>query len=101
MVPPDRDGWRLDRFLHDRIPRLSRTKIRRIIAAEICGPGDGPFKPSHRVRCGEVILIARPPPPEPEVPKSFEVLFQDEHLYVVDKPAGSRSTPQRGFIATP
>ncbi len=87
-VPPDRDGWRLDRFLSDRIPRLSRSRIQRIIAEEPLLEGGRRLKPSQRVRVGEVILLHRPPMDEPPAPTSFGVVFEDEHLYVVDKPAG-------------
>jgi 23S rRNA pseudouridine1911/1915/1917 synthase len=40
------------------------------------------------VRPGETILIERPAPVEPEVPRHFEVLAEDEHFLAIDKPAG-------------
>lgn len=88
VVPPDRDGWRLDRFLRDRIPRLSRARIQRIIEEEATHPGGATLKPSSRVRVGNVIVLHRPPMPEPPAPTSFGLVFEDDHLFVIDKPAG-------------
>jgi 23S rRNA pseudouridine1911/1915/1917 synthase len=88
VVPPDRDGWRLDRFLRDRIPRLSRSRIQRIIEEEMVREGGPAYKPSSRVRVGDVIVLHRPVEPEPPAPTDFGVVFEDDALFVVDKPAG-------------
>src|SRR5262249_53435032 len=40
------------------------------------------------VRSGEVILLRRPAPIEPEVPRRFTILHQDASVLVIDKPAG-------------
>lgn len=88
LVPPDRHGWRLDRFLHDRIPRLSRTRIRQVIEEEARSEAGAALKPSHRVRLGETVVLHRPPPVEPETPLDFAVAYEDEDVLVVDKPAG-------------
>lgn len=97
IVPPDRDGWRLDRFLSDRIPRLSRSRIRRIIEEEALGADGKRFKPAHKVRWGEEILIYRPPFDEPETPRDFSVVHEDAELYVIDKPAGLPVHPTAKF----
>lgn len=96
-VPPDRHGWRLDRFLHDRIPRLSRTRLQRIIEREVRGPAGEALKPSHRVRFGDVITILRDPPDEPEVPTDFAVLYEDGDLFIIDKPSGLPVHPTARF----
>jgi 23S rRNA pseudouridine1911/1915/1917 synthase len=87
-VPPDRDGWRLDRFLCDQIPRLSRTRVHRIIREEALWPGGCSLKPSRRVRRGEVVVLHRQPRPEPEAPQEFAIIHQDDDLLILDKPAG-------------
>jgi 23S rRNA pseudouridine1911/1915/1917 synthase len=92
-VPVDRDGWRLDRFLCWKIPRLSRTKAQRIIREQASTLEGRALRPNHIVRAGERFRILRPVPREPEHPTTFGVIFEDEHLYVVDKPAGLAAHP--------
>ena len=87
-VPPECDGWRLDHFLKQRIRRLSRTKIRTIIETQVrLASGRAP-RPAMAVRSGDTIHIDRPAPIEPEVPRDFGILSQDEHFIAIDKPAG-------------
>jgi 23S rRNA pseudouridine1911/1915/1917 synthase len=87
-VPPECAGWRLDHFLKHRIRRLSRTKIRSIIETQVrLADGRRP-RPSLGVRGGEVIVLDRPAPREPPVPRHFTVLAEDETFLAIDKPAG-------------
>jgi 23S rRNA pseudouridine1911/1915/1917 synthase len=88
VVPAECGGWRLDHFLKRRIGRMSRTRIQSIIGEQIFFPDGRPARPSSAVRAGETILLRRPAPVEPEVPRHFEVLFEDERVLVIDKPAG-------------
>lgn len=87
-VPPECAGWRLDHFLKFRIHRLSRTKIRSIIETQVAMPDGRRARPSSGVRSGEVILLNRPVPREPPVPRTFEVLAEDDCFIAIDKPAG-------------
>lgn len=88
VVPPECGGWRLDHFLKRRIGRMSRTRIQRIIGEQIFFPDGRRARPASAVRAGETILLRRPAPVEPEVPRHFEVLYEDESVLVIDKPAG-------------
>lgn len=89
---------RLDAYLADRL-RISRNRI----AALIDGGGvtvDGkPPRKSQRLRRGDrvEVRIPRPPPPsaEPE-PIPITLVYEDEHLAVVDKPAGLVVHPGAG-----
>jgi 23S rRNA pseudouridine1911/1915/1917 synthase len=75
-VPRECDGWRLDHFLKRRIGRLSRTRIQDIISTQITLEGRR-ARPSSCVRAGE-----------PDVPRTFEVLYEDDAVLAIDKPAG-------------
>ncbi|MFH1129754.1 MAG: RluA family pseudouridine synthase [Pseudomonadota bacterium] len=86
-VPQHYDGWRLDHFVHARIPRLSRSRIQRIIRGQL-ELGGVLLRPSMRVREGQEFVLLRPAPEEPDVPRGFDVLFKDEHLIAINKPAG-------------
>lgn len=87
-VPREFAGLRLDRFIQNRIPRLSRTRANEIVKACAYRQDGTRRRASERVRAGEVVLLVRPPMNEPEAPLDFGVLYEDEHVLVVDKPAG-------------
>jgi 23S rRNA pseudouridine1911/1915/1917 synthase len=87
-VPPECAGWRLDHFLKHRIRRLSRTRIKTIIETQVLLSDGRRPRPAGGVRGGELIVINRPAPREPPVPRHFEVLAEDETFLAIDKPAG-------------
>jgi len=79
-------GWRLDRFIAHRIPRLSRTRIQRIIKACVFDELGNPLRPNRTLKCGEQIYLYKIPPDEPAVCREFGVVFEDEWFLAVDKP---------------
>jgi 23S rRNA pseudouridine1911/1915/1917 synthase len=93
---PDDEGARLDAFLA--APLGSRARAQRLIEAGAVLV-DGRAAPKrHRLAAGEVVTVDEPPPAPPaaEPPPSFAVPYRDEHLLVVDKPAGVVVHPARG-----
>ena len=96
VVEAECDGWRLDRFLAKRIPRLSRVRLQRVIRGE-CWLDERPCRPSSPVLPGQTVRIVRPAPIEPDVPRSLPVLFKDDSFYVLDKPAGIAMHPTAKF----
>ena len=87
-VPHELDGQRLDRFLEWRIPRVDRARAAEIIRACAFLPDGTRRKPSDRVRVGETVLLVRERFVEPETPRDFAIVHEDEALLVLDKPAG-------------
>ncbi len=91
QAPPTEAGVRLDRFLHARLPEHSRARIQEWIRLGRVQVNGAPARPSYRLKGGERIVVqpAAPPPlkaaPEP-IP--IEVLYEDEDLVAVNKPAG-------------
>lgn len=86
-VAEEHHGWRLDRFVQTRIPRLSRSRIQKMIRAQQA-LGGASLRPSSRVHAGQDLVLLRPAPDEPDVPRHFGVLHQDGQLIAIDKPAG-------------
>jgi 23S rRNA pseudouridine1911/1915/1917 synthase len=87
-VPRELAGLRLDRFIQNRIPRLSRTRANQIVRS-CCYCEDGRRRrPSERTRAGEVVLLVRPKFEEPPAPLYFGVVYEDDDVLGVDKPAG-------------
>ncbi|MBN1423728.1 RluA family pseudouridine synthase [Candidatus Fermentibacteria bacterium] len=84
-------GVRVDHVLHRRHPDLSRCAVQNWILRE-CVTVDGRHhKPGYRVRAGQVVLYSVPEPPRSDiVPEAvvLEVVFEDGHIVVLNKPAG-------------
>ncbi|GGF16184.1 RluA family pseudouridine synthase [Hymenobacter cavernae] len=83
---------RLDKFLLNRLPNASRTKIQNAIEAEAVQVNDKVVKSSYRIKPFDVITITLPEPPReakvvPE-PMELDIRYEDESLLIVNKPAG-------------
>ncbi len=90
-------GQRLDRFLSG--PLGSRARAARMIEAGAVRVDGRALPKRHEVRAGERVEIAPEegrPRPEIAEPAPFTVAYEDEHLIVVDKPAGVVVHPARG-----
>src|ERR1700722_19713694 len=93
------DGMRLDQYLAGCLAEVRRSTIQRVIEAA-GGTVNGKIaKASYKVRHGDVILI---PPPEPQRPEPhpenipLDVLYEDEFLAIVNKPADMVVHPAKG-----
>jgi len=84
-------GERLDALLHQRFPSVSRTALQRLITTgEIMVDGRR-VKPAHHPRAGEIVTVRWPAPrPAAAQPRAIplEILYEDEALLVLNKPAG-------------
>jgi 23S rRNA pseudouridine1911/1915/1917 synthase len=87
-VAREHAGQRLDRFIQRQIPRLSRTRANAIVRACAYERDGRKRRPSERVRYGEVVLLVRPPLAEPDTPRCFEVIHEDDDVLILDKPPG-------------
>jgi 23S rRNA pseudouridine1911/1915/1917 synthase len=85
-------GLRLDYFLADRIPEVSRVRVQQLIEQGKVTVNGGPAKASRKLKGGERIEISGPveAPPLKAFPEDIplEVPFEDRDLAVVNKPAG-------------
>jgi len=94
-----RDRQRLDHFLAANSGELTRSQVRRLIdAGEVTVNGEV-AKASRKLREGDLVEVVVPPPaPTAAEPEDIPlvVLFEDEHLIVVDKAAGMVVHPAPG-----
>jgi 23S rRNA pseudouridine1911/1915/1917 synthase len=99
VVTPSDAGQRLDLFLAAQIGRLSRARIQSLIHAGHILLNEAKCRPRQNIRAGDKILVSEPEP-EPIVLQaealSVPILFEDEHLLVVNKPAGMTVHPGAG-----
>lgn len=91
---------RIDKVIRDRIPELSRTEGQRLIEAEQVTVQGQPRKPAYRVEVGDRVTVILPPsepdrPVQPE-PIPLDIVYEDEHLLGVNKPAGMVVHPAPG-----
>lgn len=97
-VEPNYDGWRLDLYLCEKIRRLSRSRIQRIIERGLlCDTKK--LKASTLVTPGLTFLIRRRAEVEPETPTELGEVFLDDWLLIVDKPAGLPMHPTARYHA--
>jgi 23S rRNA pseudouridine1911/1915/1917 synthase len=87
-VPAESAGMRLDVFLKNELKRTSRTRAQFIIRASAYGPEGKRLRTNDRVWEEQRILLWRPPWDETPVTRELPVLYEDEHLLVIDKPSG-------------
>jgi 23S rRNA pseudouridine1911/1915/1917 synthase len=99
VVGPEAAGERLDVFLARTAG--SRAAAQRLIAAGLVEVDGEPRAKRHVVAAGERVRLApEPETPAPDVPDAtFEIAYEDDHLLVVDKPAGVVVHPARGHAA--
>ncbi len=98
-VEPNYAGWRLDRYLKEKIRRLSRERVQHLIEHRLEVEGGRKLKPSSRVQPGLRFALLKEAEPEPETPMEFGVVHDDGDLLVVDKPAGLPVHPTARYAA--
>ncbi len=99
-IGADIAGWRLDRALAARLPTLSRERLKVLISAGHVMIGESAARdPAAKASAGTVYAVCIPPPkPAHNLPQDIPliIVFEDEHLLIVDKPAGMVVHPAAG-----
>lgn len=99
IPPPDGGGVRLDIFLASAIPEHSRSFYRKLIDGGDVTVDGVIRKSSYLVSPGERIVVRIPPPvPDTPIPEPIplSIVFEDDDLLVIDKPAGMTVHPGAG-----
>jgi 23S rRNA pseudouridine1911/1915/1917 synthase len=93
---------RLDVFLAERLPNCSRSFAGQLIAGEHIRVNGHVRKPAYRLKAGDIVAGCIPPPrpsgflPEP-IP--LHILYEDEHIVVINKPPGLVVHPAPGHFS--
>jgi 23S rRNA pseudouridine1911/1915/1917 synthase len=85
-VPPESQGMRLDRFLAHELRATSRTRARAILETSAFTWEGRRLRASDRVRAEQQVVLWRPALDEDPPPHEIELIYEDEHLLVVNKP---------------
>lgn len=89
---------RLDKYLVDRIPFLSRTSLQGLIREQAVTVNGRVPKPSTKLHKGDVVVAMLPPPPSNEIPGEnipLDVIFEDDDIIVINKQANILVHPAR------
>ncbi|HXG31460.1 MAG TPA: RluA family pseudouridine synthase [Thermodesulfobacteriota bacterium] len=100
QIPSDFSGKRADVVFSSLLPGLTRSQVRRLIDDGFILIEGKPIKPSKKVTGGETVSVVLPPPEpllaEPEdIP--LDILYEDDDIVVVNKPAGMTVHPGAGI----
>jgi 23S rRNA pseudouridine1911/1915/1917 synthase len=93
-----RDYSRFDICIASEVTSVTRAAARHLIIAGAALVNGSPSRPSHPVRQGDRVSLTLPAPtsaPEPE-PWALTAVYEDDHIVVVDKPAGLVVHPAPG-----
>jgi 23S rRNA pseudouridine1911/1915/1917 synthase len=95
-------GGRLDRALADALPQLSRARIQALmLEGAVSRDATVMDDPSARAEPGRYRLVIPPPAPATPAPEDLDlnILYEDAHVIVIDKPAGMSAHPAPGTPA--
>ena len=98
----DRSGTRLDKYVGEKCPQLSRTYAQRLITDGHITVNDRAAKPSLRLSIGDRLRVVIPPtPPSSLSPEAIplNIVYEDDDFLVVDKPAGLVVHPAPGHLS--
>lgn len=90
---------RLDHYLCDRLPYMSRSQLQRLIAEQAVTVNGKAPKPATILHLGDEVSVVVPPPPSSEIPAEeipLDVLHEDDDIIVLNKQAGIIVHPARG-----
>lgn len=95
----DSAGERLDKVIATHLPDLSRALVQRLIKQGQITVNGRSTKPSYRVEAGDTVVVHIPsetPPPVAPEPIPLDIIYEDQHLLAVNKPAGMVVHPALG-----
>jgi len=95
-------GTRLDKYVCHQLGELSRTRIQKLIADGYITVNDQVAKAGLKLNIGDRLRVIIPPvPPSPLMPEAIplNIIYEDDDLLVIDKPAGLTVHPAPGHLS--
>lgn len=99
LLKADSAGVRLDLFIVQKLPELSRSFIQKLIESGHITLNGKPARASLKLKEGDEVSIVIPPPEPSELLAEnipINILYEDDDLLVVDKPVGMTTHPAPG-----
>lgn len=99
-VDPGQEMTRIDRFLTDKTANSSRNKVQQAIEDGIVKVNGATTKANYKIKPGDLITywVAKSPAPSEVIPEPIplDIVYEDNHILVVNKPAGMVVHPAHG-----
>lgn len=95
-------GIRIDKFLSDELPELSRSYIQKLIKEEEITVNGKKIKANYKVNENDVVVINQPELKEPDILAEnipLDILYEDSDLLIVNKPKGMVVHPSAGHYS--
>ncbi len=95
----DQAGMRIDKFLSDALPNLSRSYIQKLIKDEQITVNDKPIKANYKMNVDDFLLLEEPQLQEPDIIAEnipLDILYEDADLLIINKPKGMVVHPAAG-----
>ena len=103
VVDKGQEMMRVDKYLFDRLTNASRNRIQKAADAGFVMANGKPVKSNYRVKPEDVvtIMMTRPPRTFEILPENIpiKIVYEDDDLLVVDKPAGLVVHPGHGNLS--
>lgn len=101
LIDAEAHGQRLDRVLVSLVPEFSRTWLQQLVAqGAVQLDGQSVCQPSRKLKAGQRLRVELRPTPQSQAFRpeaiALSVVYEDEHLLVIDKPAGLVVHPAAG-----
>lgn len=103
VVDPGQASIRIDKFLTDRLPQVSRNRIQTGLKNGAIRVDDQPVKPNFKIKAGQQISLVVPramSEPFRIIPQNIplNIIYEDDHVLVINKPAGMVVHPGIGHF---
>ncbi len=98
-VPTDKQKERIDKFLSQQLPDISRSQVKHLIDEHYVRIDGEPVKANHLVRPGEIISVLRPKVKKRQLAAEnipLDIIYEDDSLLVINKQAGMVVHPAYG-----
>lgn len=95
-------GIRIDKFLSDELPELSRSYIQKLIKEELITVNEKTVKANYKLDTGDLVVVEQPELKEPDILAEdipLEILYEDSDLLIVNKPKGMVVHPSAGHYS--
>lgn len=103
LVLADEEGQRLDVYLADKSPVLTRSQVKKFIEEGRIAVNEKLTKAGYKVRTGDAIRVIFPPPVSPKIiePEAIplNIIYEDEELIVINKDPGMVVHPAPGHCS--
>ena len=101
-VNEEQVGIRIDKFVSDAFPDLSRSYIQKLIKEGLITVNNNAVKSNYKVNSEDVLEIMEPEPSIPDIIAEnipFEILYEDADILIINKPKGMVVHPSAGHYS--